>query len=444
MVKLIGAYKQNSSSYMMYEWAEGGNLREFWDDNRNWALNGAIVQWSFKQMLGLATALRMWHKYYPHSHKVGWHGDLKPENILHFRDDSRGVFKIDDFGHARLHALPTHTRNTVSVSLIDSIRYRPPEVQLGRTQAASRSYDMWSIGCVYLEWIIWLCYGREVLYKFQKQVFSDNIDGFFTQKDEGWIVHPIVERWMDHMQNTCSGAIRQLLLFIRGGLLVAATQESVTRSAKLMALDSARASIDDLCQTLEAISELSERNSNYLYDPNVVMYTPEFQDVHQSRKHIPWTPTSQLYPQKKARTSLRRQLNHQIGNNNRYMTPTSVDVWNQEPDNAFAKSVFGTLRRTEISLLAPMHPVSTSLCGNCSSNENSLLSQRPFSISYQKSKVSQSDCIVCAILHDKMADMPGEDCGKAVMREESSLITTTGNLPVFSIIAGPTHGMLKR
>jgi len=442
VVKFLGGYKQNSAQYVLFEWAEGGNLRDYWSNRRNWALNHASMHWSIKQMFGLATAIRAIHNLYPATQYNYRHGDLKPENILRFTDGQKGILKIADLGLAKMRIRPTHASDRFSVSSTDSIRYRPPEIQLGRTQEASRSYDMWSIGCVYLEWAIWLCYGRDALYGFQEQAFSHDFDGFFTIRNNDWIVSPVVKRWMDHMENTCSGAIRQLLLFIKGRLLVPFTEDSTVWSSKSKTLGLTRASADDLCQTLQEILELSDRSPEYLHNPNVALFAPPFQDTYRGREVMSRTPMNKLNSRGRDMTSLRRQPGPRTGNNKRYMTPASIDVWDQDSDNAFAKSVFGTLTMSEVPRFAPVHPIPASLCGYCSCIESGLLSQLPFSVSYQKSKVSKLDCVLCAILHDKMSSMPGEEAERAVTREDSLLRTAVGKNPIFSILAGPTQGIL--
>jgi serine/threonine protein kinase len=76
----------------------------------------------------------------------GQHGDIKPENILWYDSDDRLV--IADFGPARL-----HSSNAVSLT------YRPPEADLD--VPLLQRYDVWSLGCLYLEFITWYLVGHE-------------------------------------------------------------------------------------------------------------------------------------------------------------------------------------------------------------------------------------------------------------------------------------------
>lgn len=85
----------------------------------------------------------------------GRHGDIKPANILWFLDDpggkdGKGVLKIADFSIAEF-----TTQNAVSRKHVANSRfYHPPETGFS-DPVISPSYDMWSLGCVYLEFIAW-------------------------------------------------------------------------------------------------------------------------------------------------------------------------------------------------------------------------------------------------------------------------------------------------
>ncbi|KAJ0312471.1 hypothetical protein COL516b_001555 [Colletotrichum fioriniae] len=54
-------------------------------------------------------------------------------------------------------------------------RYEPPEMDKDRDkmfpahETRSRAYDIWSIGCIVLEFLIWLAYGFDAVKKFQDE-----------------------------------------------------------------------------------------------------------------------------------------------------------------------------------------------------------------------------------------------------------------------------------
>jgi cyclin-dependent kinase 7 len=74
------------------------------------------------------------------------HRDLKPENLLLKRN---GILKIADFGFARFIASPGREMTTGVISEW----YRPPEIFFG-AQYYSYSVDMWSVGCIFAEFLL--------------------------------------------------------------------------------------------------------------------------------------------------------------------------------------------------------------------------------------------------------------------------------------------------
>lgn len=109
----------------------------------------------------------------PRHQIYGRHGDLKPENILWFKPynhQSRfGVLKISDFGLTRFHR--TRSKSHFE-SVAVSPTYRPPEYDIA--QMVSQSYDIWTLGCVLLEFITWYLRGWEGVEGFSKERTTDD------------------------------------------------------------------------------------------------------------------------------------------------------------------------------------------------------------------------------------------------------------------------------
>lgn len=155
------------------------NLRQLW---RTWPrpeLHNKIVSWLLSQFKGLADGVRHIHNLGPaglspksvgknllpsESSRTGFHHDLKPENILVFtkvsglnRQPSLSDFilKISDFGTAKINTVLSgvdHTHYTNNLSFGDSVYGAPDFALEGRT---SRPYDIWSLGCIFLEMMLW-------------------------------------------------------------------------------------------------------------------------------------------------------------------------------------------------------------------------------------------------------------------------------------------------
>jgi hypothetical protein len=137
-----------------------------------------------------------------------------------------------------------------------------------------------------------------------------------------------------------------------------------------------------------------------------------------------------------------RQRNGGIANTkNPYAMPRTLNVWITHFDNLFAKTVFGSLDSDEVPRLAPVYPTLTSLCHHCSNPKTGIFSRGSFLVSYDKAQESKTTCSLCAIIYEKMNSTIGDNSGKVVLQEGSSLTTARGELPLFSLVVGPSRGM---
>lgn len=156
--------------------------------------------WIVEQCLGLAEALRKIHGHeFPEtnshgserSRMIGRHGDIKPENILCFPssdkncDDEHGVLALSDFGLARFHRTSTAFRQYKTHSLAVSPTYRAPECDLGGK--ISPSWDIWTLGCVYLEFLIWYLQGWSAIDDFSRQ--RKHCDAAVSGKEDNYFSH---------------------------------------------------------------------------------------------------------------------------------------------------------------------------------------------------------------------------------------------------------------
>ncbi|KAI1451859.1 hypothetical protein F4805DRAFT_463366 [Annulohypoxylon moriforme] len=171
IIKLLAAFRHGTSFYLLFPWAEGGNLRSFCKENPNPVIHGSFLVWIVEQCLGIATALHQIH----HGHYTevtnagnssgptdisyyGLHGDIKPANILLFEDGLNGenpIWVLSDFGLGGLHhKTETKVGNRPTGF---SPTYRAPELDIKGT--VDSAYDIWSLGCVFLEIAVWLLRG---------------------------------------------------------------------------------------------------------------------------------------------------------------------------------------------------------------------------------------------------------------------------------------------
>lgn len=211
-IQTIARFTQGARHFFIFPWAKGGNLRNFWKEQSSLStasLNFSqkycvdYIRWFFEQLLGLSGAIEKLHN--PPNQPGGScrHGDLKPENILCFCSElpKAGDLPTDiklviaDAGHARIHEKATDLRGERTTTQAGTQTYTPPEVEVQSNKARSRRYDIWSIGCLYLEFLIWILYGSDGLEAFHNDVkraqpytlHRTNPDVSLKPEVQGWI-----------------------------------------------------------------------------------------------------------------------------------------------------------------------------------------------------------------------------------------------------------------
>lgn len=220
LIKCLATYQQAGKYCFMFQWAEGGNLRQFWANQDRVSRNMELMTWALLQMRGLAEGLKILHNY--SGRENCRHGDLKPENILRFISPGGlelGQLVMTDLGSATFHAEETQSRGRGTGAGYGTIRYEPPEALWGRMKPRSRRYDVWSIGCIFLEFSIWLLYGWDEL-----ESFNEGLDRYWLNEGSSARVHPKVLACIERMHSDprCQGesALGDLLKAIERRLLV--------------------------------------------------------------------------------------------------------------------------------------------------------------------------------------------------------------------------------
>jgi serine/threonine protein kinase len=194
LISLLATYEQFKSFFLIFHWADC-DLRRYWKDvNPKPSMDWQTVLWMARQCWGIADGIMAIHQYRTSSSKLlvpqdevfGHHGDVKPENVLLFPgadylQTKRGTLKLSDFGLAEFSAHQTRSMHPKS-SFGTSPPYRAPEVDLEGTGAIGRSYDIWTLGCLYLEFITWLIGGWDLvgIFAFRRLKF-DPMHGHDTE-----------------------------------------------------------------------------------------------------------------------------------------------------------------------------------------------------------------------------------------------------------------------
>lgn len=240
LIRAIAYYVKGGDHHIVFPWAGGGNLKILWGTKQP-GLDPLYLKWFFSQVCGLSDAIQRLHHpgagsasasaVRPESSISLRHGDLKPENILLFenRKETREkrkkhwILQITDVGLAKSHKQATELRDATR-AFAGTIMYEPPEATEEGT-ARSRRYDVWSMGCIYLEFLIWLLYGAEGLNRFGQDIREQGSKATFYDIDDKSSLNTAVQTWIDHIYKVdqrCSegSALRRLLDVIVNGLLV--------------------------------------------------------------------------------------------------------------------------------------------------------------------------------------------------------------------------------
>jgi serine/threonine protein kinase len=249
LIKATAFYKMKSGEveclYFVFPFAEQGNLRKFWKQTKPSIYENSHMMWVFEQLRGLADAIKTLHH---EKEETCRHGDLKPENVLCFKapgstaveDLTSCVLVISDVGLSRVHDKSTQLRSKTKMAAGETVAYAAPEAELFPERATTRRYDIWSLGCLYLEFIIWLLYGAEELERFgeERDRHGGKIGARFyiitspetltVDRSRTPVVNPAVTKWIEHIKQDprCVGtglgetAIGRLIALIEKRLLI--------------------------------------------------------------------------------------------------------------------------------------------------------------------------------------------------------------------------------
>ncbi|KAH8892455.1 kinase-like protein [Thozetella sp. PMI_491] len=296
-VNSVGTILRGEKRYILFPWANGGNLRDFWTSKDEWPLTQDLLLQVIRQLTGVSDALDQLHEN-------GWrHGDVKPENILRFTDNTiLGTLKLGDMGLAKAHVDRTEFRSERTSTRVGTIRYEPPETITRSDQPRSRRYDIWSMGCIMLEFVIWILYGPNGLAAFNQDLFQNGtFQSFYLTKsgrrgDRAAQVHPAVSFWMSRilddphwLQGTL---IRDLVTLIRNHLLVISVEPEKGNSSQPH-----RADAKALFEHLSRILGNSEDDSEYLF-PQLARNRGERPPIPDYSTHIepPFNSLGHLVP----------------------------------------------------------------------------------------------------------------------------------------------------
>ena len=115
------------------------------------------------------------------------------ESCRRFRGDDdqsnpqpAGILKISDFGLADFHT--AHSRSNIRASTLGFTNtYKAPEIDV--RDHVSQAYDIWSMGCVLLEFVTWYLLGWEGVDNFSMRRMGDSNN--FIPEDNFFNFYPM-------------------------------------------------------------------------------------------------------------------------------------------------------------------------------------------------------------------------------------------------------------
>ncbi|RDW87216.1 hypothetical protein BP5796_02910 [Coleophoma crateriformis] len=328
------------------------------------------------------------------------HGDIKPENILRFinrSDDYLGVLKLADLGRAQQHLFVTKMRDTKEKELCRTRWYEPPDLEEvlyeEAKQKISRLFDIWSMGCVIFEVVLWLLHGRGAIQSFQKASgwtpAEQDATPYWEKDNSGkYQVSKVATKWMEHILEhdpERNGAIGSLVKLVKDRLL----KTKLPADSDVYEEDH-RTNAKDLKEQLALIIKEAEKNENYLFSganrDNVMRPTtiaPKTNTLAYPSSRLSLSPDDAKIMNKSTAAGNRTTIANQ-----REYTNRMNKGWKTPPNSSFAESHltdrFG----------------SSSLCSKC--EEIDILLAH---VSFDLGRLDTEDCELCELVNKVAKDL---------------------------------------
>ncbi|KAK4206874.1 kinase-like domain-containing protein [Rhypophila decipiens] len=238
--------------YLLFPWADG-DLEDLWrdEDGQRNPTDEMQLDFMIDQFYYLTKALQCVHNDRQEIARntgtdgrlFGRHGDITPKNFLIFRNvlDQQLHWQglrivLADFGLGRLHSEVSRSKDDGS-NIPHTITYAAPEYDVDGRWLSPKS-DIFSLGCVFLLYIVWLFDGANTaLTTFSQERMSerdcrDTMDGEPWELDRFWVktvtegrrgaaIKESVKRRLDNLRNrvNCVEVVGDILTVIERRML---------------------------------------------------------------------------------------------------------------------------------------------------------------------------------------------------------------------------------
>jgi len=209
LIKILTAYKVGNVCNLVFPLAQA-NLHWYLRENKYQAFSGARCTADhnvWKQLLGLAEGLYKVQHFHEaqisrmDSMLFGYHFDLKPTNIL-VEQGERLI--ITDFGQSYFKQAIDSVDSRVS-GMGGTEAYAPPEFN-DKSLGLNRRYDIWSLGCIFLEVLSFVLAGTNGLLELDRSRITRDlslrhIDNKFYEYDYLSGSYSLKSGVLDHIQS---------------------------------------------------------------------------------------------------------------------------------------------------------------------------------------------------------------------------------------------------
>ncbi|KAH9879714.1 hypothetical protein IAQ61_001533 [Plenodomus lingam] len=332
------------------------------------------------------------------------HGDIKTENILRFKGGKEdvwlGTLKLADLGRAQQHSLKTELRTTKEKEPWRTIWYEPPdlidEVHVQAQGKISRLFDVWSMGCVIFETVLWLLYGKESIEEFLRANDLGSGEQAATpywrkQPGEGYQVSQAASAWMKNILETDperEGAIGDLIRLVKDRLL----KIKLPRHSEIYS-PGFRTNASDMRKELKRILDHAGRDKNYLFSgKDRTMALPPKTELIMPPTSISKTGSSLSPRDAEDRDHRRRHGRATIIAQQRVYTNTLGDGWITCGDDSFVDTI---LRDRQFSDTQP------DKCPDCDGVD--VLSEKlSFAVDHLVNNAGDEECDICELVHSTL------------------------------------------
>jgi serine/threonine protein kinase len=350
LLQTIAHYERGGKDYFLFPWAERGSLREYWKTTAP-TPTPEYVMWLVAQMAGLADAVSKLHD------RGCRHGDLKPDNILCFGGQSDATedtmvppdrLVVGDLGLAKIHDFITAMRKNIATDTkAGTMMYSPPEYVQGGTAPWSRLFDIWSLGCIYFEFVVWLLRGQHGQQTLSRSVAPNDSERntFYTliggdgTTERQIAVHGTVKQYIEELLNDprCSEStgLRRVIRLIADEMIVVALPPEGAADAREMAQDHN----DEMERTQESESSRIARPVTIRLQPATTIEPEEKKKVRATAHKVHKILTTIL-------SDMKRGITDAIGNlepsDDPHPPSNKLNLPSHEPDQLAPKPALGT------------------------------------------------------------------------------------------------------